>query len=91
MFPITDRRTPCSCWARRSAVKVEIRDTSSGALIKSVPLGNGAASVQLRAAEDMQLKAFDAAGAVVGTGVTPLPKPVVPSELFMPETSENWN
>jgi hypothetical protein len=74
-----------------SAVKVEFRDTSSGALIRSVPLGGGAALVQLRAAEDMQLKAFDADGSMVGVGVTPLPKPAGPSELFMPETSEDWD
>ena len=77
--------------APRSAVKVEIRDLSSGTLIKSVPLGNGAGTVQLRAAEDMQLRAFDAAGALWAHGVTPLPEPDVPSERSMPETTENWD
>jgi hypothetical protein len=37
------------------------------------------------------LRAFDETGSAVGTGVTPLPEPGVASELFMPETMENWN
>ncbi len=73
-----------------SAVNLEIRDRASGALLTSVPLAKGAALVPMRAAEDMVLRAFDASGSQIGTGVFPLSKPSVPSELFMPETMENW-
>ncbi|GIH03346.1 hypothetical protein Rhe02_14130 [Rhizocola hellebori] len=73
-----------------SAVKLEIRDLFSGVLLQSVPLANGVAVVRMRAAEDMWLHTFNAAGELVGFGVTPLPKPEGPSELSMPETTENW-
>jgi hypothetical protein len=90
-IPNDDSRRGLLVVAPRSAVRVEIRDPSSNALLESAALVAGAGTVSLRAAEDMVLRAFDADGKLVGTGVTPLPKPAVPSELSMPETTQNWN
>jgi hypothetical protein len=70
---------------------MELRDASSGALLKSVPLSSGVSTVSHRAAEDLVLRAFDASGALVGTGVFPLPRSTATPEWEMPETTENWS
>jgi hypothetical protein len=77
--------------AASSAVKVEMRDPNTGALLHSLPTSRGAGVIPVRAAEDMALRAFDANGALVGTGMFPLTAPSVRSEQFMPELMERWN
>ncbi len=73
--------------APRNATRLEVRDLQ-GNVLSTTPMGAGVASIELAPGQKVNLRAFDEAGNVVGTGAAPLPAPTPPDD---PERIENWN